>query len=395
MRQVTSTGQPSTSSGTSTAQYSSTSGAVSRIQCFDLTDYSMLEDGNIVMVRNQQEECSDDLDWYTTQANGANTEGIQVLDTGTAELFDMTVADQADEFHVRAFQQESTCFGQIILDSGADFCMVPHEFANLGCRSNMAKPILRDAQGAQIHIADMRDLKLITQDITGQNVCIKGTFAVGPIKSPLLSLGILLKQGWSLQSSNGKSCLMQKGVCIPINMCKNSLAINAEIHRVQEDVCSIFAVVGAAVRITDEMQKRLVDRPGSWKALAGGIPGICHENCESFQDARDMEPQYFPARATLVEQNGWWQLKENVSDYVNSPDCAASFGKTYSRLITLLAAQCFPDEFFQSEDEVQRDESEGQLGPQPVTAAAKPCIDKAGCVEIKVGDSEVTEKSSN
>ena len=60
---------------------------------------------------------------------------------------------------------------------------------------------------------------------------------------------------------------MQKGVCIPINMCKNSLAINAEIHRVQEDVCSICAVVGAAVRITDEMQKKLVDRPGSWKVL--------------------------------------------------------------------------------------------------------------------------------
>ena len=152
-----------------------------------------------------------------------------------------------------------------------------------------------------------------------------------------------------------------------------------------------FCSCWAAVRITDETQKRLVDRPGSWKVLAGGIPGICHENCQSFQDARDMwEPQ-----TCTIGGAKWLVAAERKCFNVSSPDCAASFGKTYSRVITLLAAQCFPDEFFQSEDEVQRDESEGQLGPQPVIAAAKPCIDKAGCMEIKVGDSEVTKKSSN
>ena len=396
MRQVTTAGQPSSSSGTSTAQYSASSGAVSRIQCFDLTDVSMLGHGNIFMVQNHGEDSMDSLDWYLSQENDERAVEVETLDVGTAELFDMTVADHEDEFHVRVFQDEPTRFGQIILDSGADFCMVPHEFGKLGCRSNMARPILRDAQGAQIHIADMRDLKLITQDTTGQNVCIKGTFAVGPIKSPLLSLGILLKQGWNLQSSSGNVCLTQKGVCIPIDMCKNSLAINAEIHRVQEDVRCIFAVVGAAVKLTDEMQKKLVGRPGTWKVLAGGIPGICYENCQAFQDARDMwEPQYFPARATLVEQNGWWQLKENISDYVNSPDCAAQFGQTYSRAITLLAAQCFPDEFFQNDDELQHDEADGQLGPQPVVAVAKPRVDVLETAKIKAGDLEVTEKSSN
>ena len=96
---------------------------------------------------------------------------LQTLDVGTAELF--------VEIRMMLFMCVRSKMNLLVLDSGADFCMAPREFGKFGCRSTMEKPILRDAQGAQIHISDMRDSKIITQDTEGHNACIRGTFAAG------------------------------------------------------------------------------------------------------------------------------------------------------------------------------------------------------------------------
>ena len=108
--------------------------------------------------------------------------------------------------HVQLQLTPDTTYNRLKLTlMGFEEATEDYKFKGVMLPTSSARPILRDAQGAQIHIADMRDLKLITQDSTGQNVCIKGTFAVGP--TPLLSLGILLKQGWSFAKQQWQKLL--------------------------------------------------------------------------------------------------------------------------------------------------------------------------------------------
>ena len=108
--------------------------------------------------------------------------------------FDVTYSDNDDVWTVEA-ELDHLRMVEIILDSGADGSALPLEYSNTGVAlASDNKLRFVDAEGSPLNISSTR---LATVDFGG--FCLKEEFIVASITSPLLSLGKLMKHGWSLE----------------------------------------------------------------------------------------------------------------------------------------------------------------------------------------------------
>ena len=166
-----------------------------------------------------------------------------------AKQFDMTYSDADEEwcmdpclvennldvgpgpYSLHAVNHEDFS-GCIILDSGADMSVAPMSFNRHGDRSDCVCPVLRDAQGVLISAEGIRKLTLACVTSTGETVELRESFVVGNVKSPLISLGRLIKCGWKLTHSDDQICLSNGRHDIPVGMRKNTLVVNANIRAV-------------------------------------------------------------------------------------------------------------------------------------------------------------------
>ena len=75
--------------------------------------------------------------------------------------------------------------------------------------------------------------RCVTLDL-GQ-ACVQEIFHASDVDTPLLSLGRLLKKGWSLSHLNNMLhlCNVEEEVAIPVSFKKNSLVIDAQVFAVQ------------------------------------------------------------------------------------------------------------------------------------------------------------------
>ena len=152
----------------------------------------------------------------------------------TLEVFDLTCEDALpgdDEWsqnYVRVLEHggleeeggQSYSSFEVVLDSGADVSVMPESWLHMGIgqATSEGQVQMLDAQGVEMPSLGTR---LITLDMGP--ACIQERFHASTVGSPLLSLGRLLKQGWTLDHRSNMLCLCNEEVAVPVNFKKNSL----------------------------------------------------------------------------------------------------------------------------------------------------------------------------
>ena len=140
---------------------------------------------------------------------------------------------------------------EVVLDSGADVSVMPVEWLDHGFGSVAHGQVrTQDAQGNSMPCQGSR---LITLDLGP--ICVQEQFYASAVSTPLMSLGRLLRQGWSVEQRHGNLCLcnIPEEVEIPISFKRNSLVVQASVHMVQTSDEAVKPVVshpgGAVVRL--------------------------------------------------------------------------------------------------------------------------------------------------
>ena len=108
----------------------------------------------------------------------------------------------------------------IILDSGSDVSLLPKKFyredRDLGNQHR-----LQDCQGRRLNVAGTRETEIEVMDTNGEMVTLRHKFLVGEVTSCLLSLGQLLKSGWTLDNDEHQKnklplCSPDRETAIPV-----------------------------------------------------------------------------------------------------------------------------------------------------------------------------------
>ena len=254
----TSTVSSSTTSSTPTA--TSITGPPSVKRIFNLAETDELSSVPLTTVYEMEGPNSDvcsvaDSDWWCRTVQHfdmyMSDEEQEVIECplNAYECYDLTMFDayEADREwvehdRVRGVQTNQTSavqalvkgsYYQVVLDSGADLSVMPKSWLEAGygtaSTSGMAVRMM-DAQGGVMPNFGSRT---ITLDL-GQ-ACFQEVFHASDVDAPLLSLGRLLKKGWSLAHRNNMLhlCNDAEEVEIPVSFKRNSLIVDAQVFAVQ------------------------------------------------------------------------------------------------------------------------------------------------------------------
>ena len=190
--------------------------------------------------------------------------------------------------HVLAVQTQS----EIVIDSGADISVAPLRLAGLGTSSRRSGVIMQDAQGNRIPEMQSRILDLEVATCDNQVVTIREKFCIAPIENVILSLGRLLRWGWTLGTHEGRPTLKKGDHKVPIRLRRNTLTIMAMVASISlsEPVRAENRRPGAAPQTRgvnmmsfDDLgplpkgAAELACSPG-WHILPSGLPFlVCHK----------------------------------------------------------------------------------------------------------------------
>ena len=178
----------------------------------------------------------------------------------------------------------------------------------------------------------MRDVKFEFETVNGETVTIKDrAFFSDRIDNPLISVGKLLKTGWSIEGSNmsGPPMLSHKsGAKVELAFRNNSLVLAGDVRMIQ-DVRAIS-----------------VDVPRSWFNLARGWYSfdnfqICSSSASHYIDAtREYLVVEWPYRTTVaLHDTLGWQVIELCEKLFTMDERAAPITGNYSRLLTILSKE--------------------------------------------------------
>ena len=121
-----------------------------------------------------------------------------------------------------------------LLDSGSDESMCPADFApNVRLEQETSRR-LRDVQGKIIPSMGKKVVKLefLTQEQQGKMAT--ANFVVGPVGTPLISAGKMVKQGFRINLELGNSYLEKGGHKIDLEIIRNSIYIPAWVRGVDK-----------------------------------------------------------------------------------------------------------------------------------------------------------------
>ena len=204
----------------------------------------------------------------------------------------------------------------VILDSGSDVSLLPMAAGfNADEPADRTKVQLRDCQGQELQVAGVKQASLVVEDADGSQAELETQFLVaGSIKSAILSLGQLYRAGWSVSQAEHGPVLEShdKTLRVPVFYVRNSLAIRAEVCRV-EDSHDEFPEV-PMVRAVVELEERFRPdnlRYNQWETNVDGNPYM-RSTGENFIDPTFVWPASFRYRTTLIqkkstseEDHGW------------------------------------------------------------------------------------------
>ena len=213
---------------------------------------------------------------------------------------------------------EKTDNGVVILDSGPNVSLLPLSYGQCGMDAVRAEDVqLRDCQGSHLKVTGYRTVSLVVKDGDGTEAELEHAFLIANVKSCILSLGQLYRNGWCVkQMDDGSGPYLEspdKELHIPLFYQRNSLAMNATVCRVEqvedEGMMSPHACVRAIVELKNKFRpENLLNNV--WQ-VADGYP---YPRCISsnYVDPRPTWAGNFGFRTTLVqkrstasEDHGW------------------------------------------------------------------------------------------
>ena len=114
---------------------------------------------------------------------------------------------------------------------------------------------MRDAQG---QVMPNLGTRMVSLDLGP--ACIQERFHASSVGTPLLSLGRLLRKGWSLSHRNNTLCLCFEDVSVPVSFRRNSLVVEATVHNVEASEMSPIPDCTDEPSVPDEVRPLLEGR---------------------------------------------------------------------------------------------------------------------------------------
>eukprot|EP00435_Cladocopium_sp_Y103_P056888 s567_g19.t1 len=136
--------------------------------------------------------------------------------------FDMSASDTDDAWTYSPDLRSH--LRDVILDSGADTSALPLRFAAVGIEGPSPETSFVDAQGAPLTVQSTR-----LANIQFGDVIFRERFIVSDITCPLLSLGSVLRSGWSVVHIDGHPYLTKDDKRIEVLFKNNSLCARGQI----------------------------------------------------------------------------------------------------------------------------------------------------------------------
>ena len=219
----------------------------------------------------------------------------------------------------------------IILDSGSDVSLLPKKFyredRDLGNQHR-----LQDCQGRRLNVAGTRETEIEVMDANGEMVTLRHRFLVGEVTSCLLSLGQLLKSGWTLNHDEHQKnklllCSPDREAAIPVGYRGMSLAIEGTVRKIEKE--------NTVAEDDDEPQIRLHVRKMVQSKEGHGIetePNNLWRHCDAemvfikslsnkFYDTKTTWGERFTFRSTFIRELNElpgparrWQMVEFCED---------------------------------------------------------------------------------
>ena len=129
---------------------------------------------------------------------------------------------------------------------------------------------------------------------------------VGNVKSPLISLGRLIKCGWKLTHSDDQICLSNGCDDIWVGMRKNTLVVNANIR-----------AVGAEEDYEPEVFPVGISNLHGWHVMQGEVLAFVDLEAREYHGGEDIaEEEFYKARVTFLVEGPDCQVLENDSNYM-------------------------------------------------------------------------------
>ena len=210
---------------------------------------------------------------------------------------------------------------EVVLDSGADVSVMPRSWmlSQVGELTDGKSVRMLDAQG---RLMANHGSKNIVLDFGP--ACIQDEFYASDVHAPLLSLGRLLRRGWSLDHKDGILCLCHavEAVTIPVSFKKNSLVVDAQVMMVRGEVPEVRPVKES--RIVVHAGFDLHARGAEWSFLDCGDPCAKRLSTTRVDPSSDMGVHLWQYRTTLIYRYGEWELIDFVEPLKNVFDLSAA-----------------------------------------------------------------------
>ncbi|CAE7784015.1 unnamed protein product [Symbiodinium sp. CCMP2592] len=221
------------------------------------------------------------------------------LQSSSTLVFDIAESDEDSdcEHDVRMVSEQPMQheFEQVILDSGADVTVLPLSHGAVG-EPNANNTMIRDAQGNVIPMASYRkNVVFEVEGNEGQRLFFRDKVVVAQVKQPLLSVGKLIRDHWSLGDVDGRLQMSKGGNSFPVHMSRNSLAANMKIYRLEEHVRAVVIELSELMESGTEIQ--------GWSLSSDGGPMHVSTSSSCTVDPSLVFPsQQWPFRTTLLSQ---------------------------------------------------------------------------------------------
>ena len=206
----------------------------------------------------------------------------------------------------------------VILDSGSDVSLLPLSYGQCGMDAVRQEEVqLRDCHGSHLKVTGYRTVSLVVRDGDGTEAELEHAFLIANVKSCILSLGQLYRNGWCVkQMDDGSGPYLEspdKGLHIPVFYERNSLAMKATVCRVEQVGDEVQLSPHVCVRAVVELKNKFRPenpRNNVWQ-VADGHPYL---RCIStnYVNPRPAWAANFGYRTTLVqkrstasEDHGW------------------------------------------------------------------------------------------
>ena len=212
----------------------------------------------------------------------------------------------------------------IILDSGSDVSLLPESFAPDTLTDDSAYK-LKDCQGQKLTVKGLKRAELLLCDEFGEEVLLKQNFVIGQVTNGILSLGQLMKRGWTLPAGNSPSGTVLQSpdgsLRLPIDYQGSSLALSAHVRCSQSEETDVEELsIRAIVSIHDELEQQEM---GTWSMTNDNVAFMRYRG-HDHADGRGFWGHYYPFRTTLIlvdhQERKAWKLVELNHDYLDDDD---------------------------------------------------------------------------